>query len=214
MLYVLCNNPFMVIPGESLRERRRRETRHEIRVAALRLVREHGFDKVTTDMISAEAGVSSRTFFNYFPNKEEAVLPGPTELPSPLIEEFVAAGPAPAREVLADLTRLLVRELADNPPSRADLRDVFALAGEHPALHTALVARFDGFRRSVAEVVGRRLGLEPGDEVPGLMAALALTAVRTGVERWSGSGSEGTDDDSPVPHVERSMELLRSLLTG
>ena len=46
---VLVNAP----TRESLRTRRRRETEREIHLAALHLAREHGFDKVTVDMISA-----------------------------------------------------------------------------------------------------------------------------------------------------------------
>lgn len=52
-----------------LRERRRRQTSADIRDAAVRLTLERGFDKVTVDEICAEAGISTRTFFNYFPNK-------------------------------------------------------------------------------------------------------------------------------------------------
>ncbi|MGW4457320.1 TetR/AcrR family transcriptional regulator [Streptomyces albidoflavus] len=56
--------------AENLRERRRRQTRAELHAAALRLVRELGFDRVTVEMISKEAGVSPRTFFNYFPPRK------------------------------------------------------------------------------------------------------------------------------------------------
>ena len=78
-----------------LRERRRRQTSADIRGAAVRLARERGFDKVTIEEICAEAGISARTFFNYFPNKESAIAYGPSDIPPELVEEFVAAGPAP-----------------------------------------------------------------------------------------------------------------------
>ncbi|HWF28610.1 MAG TPA: helix-turn-helix domain-containing protein, partial [Mycobacterium sp.] len=56
-----------------LRERRRRQTSADIRDAAVRLAQERGFDKVTIEEICVEAGLSTRTFFNYFPNKESAI---------------------------------------------------------------------------------------------------------------------------------------------
>ncbi|MEU1272618.1 TetR family transcriptional regulator [Streptomyces sp. NPDC005799] len=205
----------MASTSEGLRERRRRQTRHEIHAAALRLTQEQGFDAVTVDLISAEAGVSPRTFFNYFPNKEAAVLPGPPlQLPSSLVDEFVARGTAHPREVLADLTRLLVRDLADNPPLRQEMHAAFALTRSHPALLATMLARFEAFQRSVAEAVAIRLRQPPDGEVPALIAALALTAMRTGLERWAGDECPGDTDDSPVPYVERSAELLRTLLTS
>jgi AcrR family transcriptional regulator len=75
-----------------LRERLRRQTSADIRGAAVRLVRERGFDKLTIEAICAEAGISVRTFFNYFPNKESAIAYGPSDIPPELVEEFVAAG--------------------------------------------------------------------------------------------------------------------------
>ncbi|WP_217184777.1 TetR family transcriptional regulator [Streptomyces sp. AC495_CC817] len=200
--------------GEGLRDRRRRETRRDIHAAALRLAREHGFDKITVDMISAEVGVSPRTFFNYFPSKEDAVLLGPAQLPPPLAEEFVAAGAAPPQDVLADLTRLLVRDLTENPPDREEMHGIFELAHSHPAVLAAMLARFDGFQRSIADAVAERLGEQPDDEVPSLIAALALAAIRNGLERWTRDEPPTDEDDSPVPYVERSVELLRGLLAA
>jgi AcrR family transcriptional regulator len=200
--------------GEGLRDRRRRETRRDIHAAALRLAREHGFDKITVDMISAEVGVSPRTFFNYFPSKEDAVLLGPAQLPPTLAEEFVAAGAAPPQDVLADLTRLLVRDLTENPPEREEMRGIFELAHSYPAVLAAMLARFDGFQRSIADAVAERLGERPDDEVPSLIAALALAAIRNGLERWTRDEPPTDEDDSPVPYVERSVELLRGLLAA
>lgn len=58
----------------SLRERRREQTWRALHEAALKRVREHGMRGTTVEEIAQEAGVSPRTFFNYFPSKEDAVL--------------------------------------------------------------------------------------------------------------------------------------------
>src|ERR1700756_2495050 len=89
-----------------LRERRRRQTSADIRDAAVRLSLERGFDKVTIEEICVEAGISTRTFFNYFPNKESAIAYGPSDLPAALAEDFVAAGGTSYRVVLAGLITL------------------------------------------------------------------------------------------------------------
>ncbi|MDS0136691.1 MULTISPECIES: TetR family transcriptional regulator [unclassified Amycolatopsis] len=57
-----------------LRERKKRETRIALSWAAIRLTVERGFDNVRIEDIAAEAGVSTRTFSNYFGSKGEAIV--------------------------------------------------------------------------------------------------------------------------------------------
>ncbi len=57
-----------------LRERKKLQTRAAIHSAALDLVTAHGLAGVTVEEICAAAGVSTRTFFNYFPSKGDAAL--------------------------------------------------------------------------------------------------------------------------------------------
>ncbi len=58
----------------SLRERKARLTRQALQDAALELVDEHSLEEVTVAQIAERAGVSTRTFFNYFPTKEDAIV--------------------------------------------------------------------------------------------------------------------------------------------
>ncbi|MFJ9249622.1 TetR family transcriptional regulator [Streptomyces sp. NPDC101776] len=196
---------------EGLRERRRRETRLEIRTAALRLSQEHGFDKVTVEMITTEADVSHRTFFNYFPNKEAAVVQAPPKLLDEDAEAFTAAGPAHPREILADLTALLLRDMAEQPPQRDEFTTTFSLAREHPPVLAAMLASFAEFEQSLVVIVAARTGERPEDEAPRLIAALAITALRTAMESWVADDTKD-QDDSPMPYVERVMTLLRTFL--
>lgn len=199
----------MTTSTSDLRTRRRRATEWEIHTAALRLVTEHGLDQVTIEAISAEAGVSRRTFFNYFPSKEAALVAGPQRLPAEALAEFLAGTATEPAQVLRDLMVLLVREVAHNMPDREDLRQVFTLTREYPSVLPLLLASFDGFEREVAVAVAHRLGQDPDDDVAALLASIALAAVRTGLYRWSRAEP---DNASPVPHVERAAALLHSLL--
>ncbi|GMG85586.1 TetR family transcriptional regulator [Paralimibaculum aggregatum] len=61
----------------SLRERRRQETARAIQLVTLQLAVQHGLENVTTEEIAASAGISTRTFFNYFTNKEAAAIGAP-----------------------------------------------------------------------------------------------------------------------------------------
>lgn len=65
-------SPDLASPG--LRERKKRRTRQETHRAALELVHEHGLAGVTVEAIAERAGVSPRTFFNYWESKEAAVI--------------------------------------------------------------------------------------------------------------------------------------------
>jgi AcrR family transcriptional regulator len=58
---------------EGLRDRKKRRTRQAIRAAAIELFTQQGVDATTVDQISEAADISTRTFFNYFDTKEEAV---------------------------------------------------------------------------------------------------------------------------------------------
>ncbi|MFI5841244.1 TetR/AcrR family transcriptional regulator [Catenuloplanes sp. NPDC051500] len=56
-----------------LREEKKRETRAALSWAAIRLIVERGAENVLVEDIAAAAGVSPRTFNNYFSSKGEAV---------------------------------------------------------------------------------------------------------------------------------------------
>jgi AcrR family transcriptional regulator len=194
-----------------LRERRRRETRQEIRAAALRLATEHGFGKVTVEMITTEAEVSHRTFFNYFPTKEAAVVPAPPVLTDEDVEAFTAAGPAHPREILTELTALLLLDSVEQPPQRDEFSAAFSVAREHPPVLAAMLAGFAEFEQSLAGIVAARTGERPEDEPPRLIAALAMTVLRISMESWVADGPED-QDGSTAAHMERVMTLLRTLL--
>ena len=58
----------------SSRETLKAQVWSDIHVAALSLAMEHGLAAATIDRIAEKSGISRRTFFNYFPSKEDAIL--------------------------------------------------------------------------------------------------------------------------------------------
>jgi AcrR family transcriptional regulator len=196
-----------------LRERRRRQTSADIRGAALRLARERGWDKVTVDNICNEAGISTRTFFNYFPNKESAIAYGPSDIPPELVEEFVGAGPASYSVVLAELITLAAHHVRDVPPEREQAQAMLELAKTTPAVLAAFLADLERFQNHLTEIVSRRQAMGPDDEMSALIAALAITAIRSGLESWS-NGEPKDADDTPMAYVERAAALVNSIFTG
>ncbi|MGG5751224.1 TetR/AcrR family transcriptional regulator [Zafaria sp. Z1313] len=67
------------VNATSRREQNKIATRDAIASAALELLRSEGFEGLTADRVAEAAGVSRRTFFNYFHSVESA-LNVPTEL--------------------------------------------------------------------------------------------------------------------------------------
>lgn len=58
---------------ESLRTRKKEQSRRDIERALLELVLERGYENVTVEDVCRQAGVSKKTFFNYFPSKDAAI---------------------------------------------------------------------------------------------------------------------------------------------
>jgi AcrR family transcriptional regulator len=59
----------------SLRERKRQHTRTQLIGAAMRLFEQKGYEQTTVAEIASAAGVSTKTFFNYFASKDEVLFP-------------------------------------------------------------------------------------------------------------------------------------------
>ena len=88
----------------SLRERRRAETWTEIHEAAALLAVEAGIEHTTIEAIAGRAGVSARTFFNYFRSKEDAVL----GLREPSLDAGLLSGLSREQDLLGQVSRLLL----------------------------------------------------------------------------------------------------------
>jgi AcrR family transcriptional regulator len=54
---------------------RRRRVREALTAAAIDLFQSQGYEETTVDEIAAAAGVGRRTFFRYFPSKEDVIFP-------------------------------------------------------------------------------------------------------------------------------------------
>lgn len=165
------------------RDRKKRATREALRSSALALVAERGFDHVTIEDISEAVDVSTRTFFNYFQSKEDAIVGSDPER----VEELRAALAArPANEAPLDMLRAVIGELTTPLMER---HEEWALRSrvlrETPALLPLQLASFAAYERVLAEAVAKRTGADPDRDVyPGLTAAAAMAAFRAAVTVW------------------------------
>lgn len=137
----------------SLRQRRRLQTAREIQRATLRLAGEHGLDGFTTEAVSREAGISVRTFFNYYPNKESAIFGPPPKYPDEAVKEFVAA----KGTLSDDLKSLMTAHLQEIREDRDILVAIRALECGDPRLHRQHMAFHIRIQSDTRELLQTRL---------------------------------------------------------
>ncbi len=203
-----------------LRERKRRATRLAIQQAALRIAVESGLGAVTVDEISRRADVSPRTFFNYFPSKEQALLGDDPTLPEgEALDAFRRGGPT--GELLADLGVLLVHATQELVEERELLEERQQVLRAAPELFTRRMASMKEFQAQIEEAVTARLRVtEPGlaDDPTGpdalrrrarLASVVALAALRHAWWEWS----DGASSTHLVDELERSFAELGALVS-
>ena len=169
--------------NEDRRARKKYETRQALRLAALRLVDAHGLEQVTVEMIAFAADVSPRTFFNYFPTKEDALL-GPGADVRADVECFWAIRPSD-EPPLTTLRRMLV-EQAETFSTRGDEMDLrMRVLAANPALFALFHAGFQELERVIQQSIAQCCGFDADRDIyPGLLAASGSTAMRVSMNRW------------------------------
>lgn len=189
----------MVVDADlGLRERKRIATKRAIQLAVLKLAREHGLEQVTVDDVSREANVSPRTFFNYFPSKESAVIgESPMNFTEAQTATFVAAGSG--RDVLDDL-RVLMRSLAVLDGGDRELHQLRReVLRDYPQLFALKVATMRSFEETFVDVIERRL-----DADAGLVGAGTAGAGTTG----AGTAGAGGVEAATMPVSERPVSTV------
>lgn len=163
------------------RERNKRATRRALRVATLELALERGLDAVPIEEIAQRAGVSKRTFFNYFDTKEDAAL---LELFLISDDELAAFAAATGGGAWRDLGRLFVADVQRTAEGQ-DLSRYQRLHARHPVLAARQLGQFAMFLGRLSDAVARRLGDGPTTRLRAeVMAGSCITAVRVGLGHW------------------------------
>jgi AcrR family transcriptional regulator len=185
----------------SLRERKRTRTRLMIQAEAMRLFAAKGYDATTVEEIAEAAAISPRTFFRYFPTKEDVVL---WDEYDPQIGDLLAA--RPAAEPPAETLRAIIREALGGLQERD--RDELLTRTRLLRLVPELRARFLELQAEAGEMM---VSLFPDraectDELELRVTAAALNAVVvTAIDQWEKAGGKG----DVVDVFEQALEALR-----
>jgi AcrR family transcriptional regulator len=183
-------------PG--LRERKKQRTRERIVEAAFDLFAERGFDGTTIADIADAAEIAPRTFFSYFPSKDDVVFHD-FEATHAMVASWLGDREPGTNTIDALYSGIagLKGEMGAETLQEKRLRKRLVRENESLAAHSQhLMGKFADL---VAEGVAQDLGDEPGDVRPRLVAAAAAAAI-------------GVIDDMPDDDLEHSSETIESLL--
>jgi AcrR family transcriptional regulator len=176
-------------PPTSLRDRKKDRTRRTLQAEAVRLFTQQGFQATTIEEIAAAAEVAPRTFFRYFPTKEEVVFWSEHQ---PMLAGHVAARPdhEPAAEALRHGLSDGLASFYDQDRER--LLERSKLACRTPALQPRWRQQQADLAAGMAQILANRLGAHAEDlEVRAIAAAIAA-ALFVAIEEWQ--AHDGQED--------------------
>ncbi|OLF15457.1 TetR/AcrR family transcriptional regulator [Actinophytocola xanthii] len=194
------------MPDETggLRERKKLATREALSAAALRLALERGAENVRVDDIAEAAGVSPRTYNNYFSSREQAIVAAVTAERASRVAAALRA--RPREEPLAEaVTEAVVEQYTSEPAGEA-----LALITSSPRLRKEYVEAAVAMRQPLESAIAERLD-GAAALAPAVLAAAVSAATRVALAHWVRASDTG--GGFVVVRVERSLpDLLREAL--
>lgn len=186
------------------RDLAKRETREALADAAIAIARADGVAALTADAIADRAGVSRRTFFNYFPTTDAVLAVPSMDFVTRAIESFEARPldePVPTAAVEA-----LLHGAA--PDDLARLADVVCLCRDDAAALRVERDAWGSAEEGIASALARRLpaGTEPLRLR--VQASMIAAAGRAAVQAWA----EELDADGRGELPPEAVDRLRALL--
>jgi AcrR family transcriptional regulator len=198
-------------------EQRHQRMRLEISREAARLFWEHGVAATSGEQIANAVGISVRTLWRYFRNKESCAEP----VLAQDVEEFVAVLRRWPREV--SLEDHLV-EWATNRPKNPDRQSyddavikMTVLGEKEPDLRAVLLMTNDRIEREMADIIANRLHRLADDIEVRLHAAAATAVLRVISEDVSAAlmaGADPTSIGNPIAHMAHAVRVATGGVVG
>jgi len=187
-----------------LRERKKQRTREAIVEAALRLFEERGFDQTTIADIAEAADIAPRTFFGYFPSKEDVVF---ADFQDVFDDLSARLSDRAEQETAIDAIREWIAGLLEEiDPADDRERCRKRVIGDSPALadhNRALMGRIEEL---LAENIARDLDDQPGDVRPRMIAAAVIGALSALDVK---SAEQAPTHEEALAMVDEALRFLR-----
>ena len=161
----------------SRRELNKAATRHAITEAALGLLRTSGPGNYTVEDIADAAGISRRTFFNYFSSTEAVIASVTHGFLDKALQQFRLR---PADEPILESARAALVGLAD-PMTVAPLAELYSLGQSTPQLNRSELEAWDHCTAEIIDATRVRFAQGAGIEIDELyLRALAGSVISCG----------------------------------
>src|ERR1700729_2371710 len=148
-------------PKAGLAARKKERTKRQVAQAAADLFYERGYAATTIDDIVAAVDLSPRTFFRYFPTKEDLVVAlGATSLD--LFLDALRSRP-PDESLQVAVAAAVEQSLATGWEETERVRSFLTLLRETPALRARWLEEAYAKRDRMAEVIAVRTDSDPSD---------------------------------------------------
>ncbi|WP_026405898.1 TetR/AcrR family transcriptional regulator [Actinomadura rifamycini] len=196
----------------NLTERRKAATELEIARAAASLFAERGSGGTTVEAIADRAGLSLRTFYRYFPTKQDAVAPLLSTGAQRWLDLLAATPPEVplARALESAAERALTAADAEPAEPFGWTRGLLRAADGDPALRAVWLRVNDETERRLVPILANRAdGGDGDDRLDARVAAAAATAaIRIAVETWARGDGPPVGPGSPADLGVRCMRRL------
>ena len=179
---------------------RRYRTAKKIQATAIQLAVRDGLANVTTEAIAKEAGISTRTFFNYYPYKEAAMMGPPPDYPADASEQFVNG----QGTMIEDLDRLITVHLTRFLDERELLAHILALSNTDPKLDALRNSTILSRRAQMRDLLRRRCPDAKPAQIE-ILAAAIVAATNAATKDWA----SGEVDDF-VAAARENLSLIQS----
>ena len=198
-------------PAPGLRERQRLELLKQVHEAARDLVEANGFAETTIAAIAERAGVSRRTFFNYYATKEDAVLGlAETIIPDDALDEFLENPDSGDR--LARIVVLLARTTLNLRQSGTSRQELHELAMRYPELRERMHQRFLEVQERVSELALDKLEEVGDDSLDSQALAEALITLAGAVLKFSFRRNPETFDNPTREAFQPAIRAFQAAL--
>ncbi|MET0885323.1 MAG: TetR family transcriptional regulator [Mycetocola sp.] len=193
------------------RERRMAQTAARLTSVARRLTAERGLNGFTVEEVCDEVDVSRRTFFNYFPTKDDAVLGvDPGEEVGKFSEDFLARGSRGWEIVIDDLVDLVIEHFESTGHDHKPHAEFHAALDREPRLLLRFLGATREREKQAVALVASREGVAADDPRAVAVVGVLSTLLKHAGEHYL--ARPGTDDISTF--LRAQLAALRVVMAA